>query len=37
MWPEPEEEEGQWVVHTSGGNAAFHNFVNDYSHIRDST
>jgi MFS transporter, PHS family, inorganic phosphate transporter len=37
MWPEPDEqEEDQGVLRTSGGNAAFHNFVNDYGHIRDA-
>ncbi len=38
MWPEPtpEQEERQTrAVRTIGGNAAFHNFHNDYSHILD--
>jgi PHS family inorganic phosphate transporter-like MFS transporter len=33
MWPDPMD--GQRAAHTPGGNAAFHNFHNDFSHILD--
>jgi MFS transporter, PHS family, inorganic phosphate transporter len=33
MWPDLRD--GQRAAHTSGGNAAFHNFHNDFSHILD--
>src|SRR5271170_579938 len=35
MWPEPDEEQEQRIIRTGGGNAAFHNFHNDYGHIQD--
>jgi PHS family inorganic phosphate transporter-like MFS transporter len=35
MWPEPDTEQEQRIFRTAGGNAAFHNFHNDYSHISD--
>jgi PHS family inorganic phosphate transporter-like MFS transporter len=36
MWPEPDEEQEARIIHrTLGGNAAFHNFHNDYRHIQD--
>ena len=35
MWPEPDAEQEQRIIRTSGGNAAFHNFANDYGHIQD--
>lgn len=35
MWPEPDEEQLQQIFRSAGGNAAFHNFANDYSHIQD--
>lgn len=36
MWPEPDEEQEARIIHrTLGGNAAFHNFHNDYGHIQD--
>ena len=35
MWPEPEEPQEQRIIRTRGGNAAFHNFPNDYAHIED--
>jgi PHS family inorganic phosphate transporter-like MFS transporter len=36
MWPEPDEEQVARIIHrTIGGNAAFHNFHNDYGHIQD--
>lgn len=35
MWPDPEPEQQWRAVHTPGGNAAFHNFHNDFSHIID--
>jgi MFS transporter, PHS family, inorganic phosphate transporter len=36
MWPEPDEEQEARIIHrTIGGNAAFHNFHNDYGHIQD--
>jgi PHS family inorganic phosphate transporter-like MFS transporter len=38
MWPDPEpdyETGSRRVAPTPGGNAAFHNFHNDFSHIRD--
>lgn len=36
MWPEPNEEQVQQIIRTSGGNSAFHNFHNDYGHIEDA-
>jgi PHS family inorganic phosphate transporter-like MFS transporter len=36
MWPEPDAEQEARIIHrTLGGNAAFHNFHNDYGHIQD--
>jgi len=35
MFPEPNEEHEGPIFHTPGGNAAFHNFHNDYGHIQD--
>jgi PHS family inorganic phosphate transporter-like MFS transporter len=35
MFPEPNEEHEGPIFQTPGGNAAFHNFHNDYGHIQD--
>jgi PHS family inorganic phosphate transporter-like MFS transporter len=38
MWPEPDPDQERALLRvppTPGGNAAFHNFHNDFSHIRD--
>jgi PHS family inorganic phosphate transporter-like MFS transporter len=35
MWPEPSPEQELRVARTLGGNAAFHNWHNDFSHIID--
>lgn len=36
MWPEPDADQEARIIHrTLGGNAAFHNFHNDYGHIQD--
>src|SRR5258706_9548867 len=38
MWPDPEPEpelDPRQLVRTAGGNSAFHNFHNDFSHILD--
>ncbi len=38
MWPEPDPDQERALLripHTPGGNAAFHNFHNDFSHILD--
>jgi PHS family inorganic phosphate transporter-like MFS transporter len=35
MWAEPDAEQELRIIRTQGGNAAFHNFHNDYSHIQD--
>jgi MFS transporter, PHS family, inorganic phosphate transporter len=35
MFPEPDAEQEAPIFRTSGGNAAFHNFHNDYGHIQD--
>jgi MFS transporter, PHS family, inorganic phosphate transporter len=35
MWPQPDEEQEVPIFRTLGGNAAFHNFHNDYGHIQN--
>ncbi|KAI9731124.1 MAG: Inorganic phosphate transporter pho84 [Claussenomyces sp. TS43310] len=35
MWPDPTPEQEVVMTRTLGGNTAFHNFHNDFSHIRD--
>jgi PHS family inorganic phosphate transporter-like MFS transporter len=35
MWPDPDPEQEMNIFRTPGGNAAFHNFHNDFSHIAD--
>lgn len=35
MWPEPNPEQEQRIFRTTGGNAAFHNFANDFGHITE--
>jgi PHS family inorganic phosphate transporter-like MFS transporter len=35
MWPEPTPEQERRIACTLGGNAAFHNWHNDFSHIID--
>lgn len=35
MWPEPDDEQTQRIIRTKGGNSAFHNFHDDFSHIED--